>query len=544
MSYIGIYGIQDIKREDYPVMIHDHSFAIYENGIISNYCHLERITRKKYDNKLHDIIDDFLLKKISQQPNIETIFVDSEVGRSFISSSGKIRFEVAPAEKLFAYPQEGVFYLFGKKHKGYAVSHELAHIFSCVPFYGIFKDNSLIIHYDGGASLSNFSAWHFKDNKLNLLEYHYDLKPITSLFNSNALVFKLMNANIKNQNSVPGKFMAYASYGRYEKEIEEWLQENNFFEDIWKNENVFFEKIKKKFGKTINKINLKDNFFKNIASTIHEVFIKESIKKIEKLQTKINAKYLYLTGGCALNIKLNEKILKSGLFEDIFIPPCPGDSGLSIGAIACLIFFKNEKIEKHNVYLNNWGIEHYKLQQNIDFEKIARLLVNKKIIGICNEYAEAGPRALGNRSIIALPNSIELAKRLNEDIKKREWFRPLAPIMLEKNAKYFTDQNLHHLARFMLLNFSINENKKQEIIGCVHTDNSARIQVLFNKKENQFMYNLLKVLDDKYNIKALINTSFNCSGEPIIHNTYDAINSGKNMGIDTLILNGEIMNLK
>lgn len=541
MVYLGIYGIQDIRRENYPVLIHDHSFAIFENKFISNYCHLERITRRKFDNRLHDFIENLLFKKLSSLEDIDIVFTDSEIGRSFISYNGKIRFEVCPSKKLLTFPEEGYLYLFGKKQKGYAVSHELAHIFSCTPFYGIFNDESLIIHYDGGASLSNFSAWYFKNGKLDLLEYHYDLKPITSLFNANALVFKLMNANIKNQNSVPGKFMAYASYGIYNEEIEKWLYENNFFEDIWQNENIFFEKLKKRWGLKIINFDLKNEFIKNIAATIHEVFVRESFRKIEELQKKTNAKYLYLTGGCALNIKLNERLKNSQIFHDIFIPPCPGDSGLSIGACACLLYYKGETIEKHSPYLNNWDIENYHLSENIDYEKIANLLINGKVIGICNGYGEVGPRALGNRSIIALANSKNLAKKINEEIKKREWFRPLAPIMLEKNAQFFTGKkDLHHLSKYMLMNFEILNNRQDEIKGCVHVDSSARIQVIFNKQENPFMYNLLSLLDEKYGIKALINTSFNCSGEPIVHTIDDALNSGKKMGLDALILNGKI----
>lgn len=541
MMYLGIYGIQDIRRENYPIFIHDHSFSFFKEGFITNYCHLERITRRKFDNRLHNLIENLLLKRISFSKNIEFIFTDSEVGRSFISYNGKIRFEVCPSDKLINHPEEGYLYLFGKKQKGYIVSHELAHIFSSVPFYGIFKDDSLLIHYDGGASLSNFSAWYYKNGKLNLLEYHYDLKPITSLFNANALVFKLMNANVKNQNSVPGKFMAYASYGKYNEDIENWLRDNNFFQNIWQNENLFLETLKKKWNVNINNFDLNNEFLKNIAATIHEVFVRESYKKIESLQKKTNAKYLYLTGGCALNIKLNERILKSKIFTDIFIPPCPGDSGLSIGACSCLLFFKGEKVEIHSPYLNNWGIENYHLSENIDYDKIANLLINGKVIGICNGYGEVGPRALGNRSIIALANSKNLAKKVNEVIKKREWFRPLAPVMLEKNAQFFTDnQNLHHLSRYMLMNFEILNNRQDEIKGCVHVDNSARIQVIFNQQENPFMYNLLSLLDEKYGIKALINTSFNCSGEPIVHTIDDAINSGKKIGLDALILNGKI----
>ncbi|MBN1598845.1 MAG: hypothetical protein JW894_11175 [Bacteroidales bacterium] len=123
--------------------------------------------------------------------------------------------------------------LFGKQIEAFNISHELAHLYSCIPFYGNFKENSLLIHFDGGASRSNFSVWHYKKNTVTLLDYHYKLKWLTNLFNTNALVFKLTSTQPKYHYGVPGKYMGLASFVNYNTDLEDWLIRNNFFTDIW-----------------------------------------------------------------------------------------------------------------------------------------------------------------------------------------------------------------------------------------------------------------------------------------------------------------------
>jgi len=148
---------------------------------------------------------------------------------------------------------------------------------------------------------------------------------------------------------------------------------------------------------------------------------------------------------------------------------------------------------------------------------------------------------LGNRSIISLADSKKLAKKVNEFHKGREWYRPLAPIMLEKDVTYFTESdNVHHLSKYMLLEYRIKKEKIPEIAGAVHIDNTARIQVLFSKKDNPFMYDLLSFLDNKYQVKSLINTSFNSNGSPMVHTKDDALEASRLMRLDALIYNGKL----
>jgi len=542
---IGIYGIQDRVNSIHPQYVHDHNLALIEGGDVKHYLQLERLTRNKRDNKLYQHLPNLIREKKLVDADIDVVFVDNVIGRALISDCGQIRFEAPLNKNLTKDWEEGRLWWFNREIKAHVLNHELAHVFSCLPFFGNFKENSLLIHFDGGASLSNFSAWIYRMGKIIPVEHHWELKHLTSLFNANALTFGIIGAKLQDQNSVPGKLMGFAALGTYNEDIEFWLRQNNWFEDIWSKKSKFFEAAKSDFGINLKSLDQHNTFLQDVAATIQEVFMRETLMKIDDVNSLSNCKNLYYTGGCALNIHSNSAIIESGIFENIYIPPCTEDSGLALGAAAFGEWKKDQNFKPHSSYINNWGIEDYRAEYTEeDISKIASLLANGKIIGTCNGIAEAGPRALGNRSLLALPTKA-LSKKVSIDCKKREWYRPVAPIMLEEHAKYFTElETINPLAKNMLIDFPIAIKKQDEIAGVIHANGTARIQVVFSKDDNPFIFDLLTELSVKHNIKALINTSFNFKGEPIVHKEEDAIKSGEAMDIDAVVLNGKLRLLK
>ena len=539
---LAIYGIQDRADSDYPFFVHDHNITLMQNGRVIKYLQLERKTRNKHDNKLHKNIYALLKEAKLIGKDIDLVFVDNVVGRTFISEQGSIRFEAPLNTNLENKLEEGRCWWFDKSKKAYALNHELAHIASCLPFYGNFKENSLLIHFDGGGSLSNLSVWTFKDHKLEVLEYGWEFKYLSSFFNANALNFAILGAKQHEHNSVPGKLMGFASFGKYSVEIENWLNKYNYFEDIWSNKNFFLQKAKEDFDVDLKQFNLKNKFLQDIAATFQFIFQRDFINYIKSLKEKTGADYLYLTGGSSLNIVTNTQLVEEKIFNEVFIPPCCEDSGLSLGAASYVEYLKHNIVELHTPYLNNWGIEDYKANYTqTDIKQTAELLMQNKVIAICNNQAEIGPRALGNRSIIALANNKNLAQKVSIVHKNREWYRPIAPIMLKRNLSYFTNQNLDsNLGKYMLLDYEIKTDKQKEIRGVVHVNNTARIQFIEKREDNNFMFDLLDYLETQYNIKALINTSFNKKGEPIVHTEEGAVASAKNMSIDAVVLNGKL----
>lgn len=547
---LAIYGIKDRFENKYPAYTHDHNVCLMQNGRILQYLQLERYTRRKYDNRLDIFLEELIDSKLLDLPeNFDLVSVNSFVGNCFISKNGKIRFEAdrkpylnETLEKAFAYYQFKDWE--GKELNAYNCPQELAHIGSCLPFFGDFKENSLLIHFDGASSVSNFSAFCFKNGKLELIEYGWNMKYIANFFNDNALNFKIIGVKPDEHCSLPGKLMGYACLGNYNKKIETWLKANAYFKEYWEDLSSILDSIKPNFDLSFQDFNNEEIFFQDVAATFQSIFEREILNKIESIQNKIKADYLYYSGGCALNIIANTKIIEKHLFKDVYIPPCCNDSGLSIGAAAFHQWQQGIPIVKHKPYLNNIGLEENCI--NISKDTIIQtvsVLINKGIIGVCNGDGEAGPRALGNRSLIALAHDKELAQKLSMIVKKREWYRPVAPIMLTSNAEKVVGKPLHHLSKFMLLDFNIKEEFYPDLAGVIHANKTARIQTITDEKDNPFMYQLLKYLFEEYGALALINTSFNIQGEPIIHHHHSAFESAKQMNLDAVVINHQFYKL-
>ncbi len=538
---MAVYGIQDRFDYEHPFYVHDHNLAIMKDGQVTHFLQQERVTRRKRDNSIYRNLKQTL--KAQQQLSFDNdlVFVDNVVGRTFLEETGVVRFEAPLNDTLANGLEKGRCWWFGREVEAWAMNHELAHMFSCLPFFGNFKENSLLVHFDGGASLSNFSAAVFRNNQIDWREYHWDLKPYSTLYNANALVFAIVGAKLADQNAVPGKFMGFAGWGNYRPELEEWLRKHNFFQSVWGQTSVFFHRAKKDWNIELRSFNQKDPFIQDVAATLQEIFVKAILEKLGHLQQQTGATSLYYTGGSALNIVANTRIINSGLFDSVFIPPCTEDSGLALGAAAFTEWKKHGEVQLHSPYLNNWGITDYKVNYSeADIREVAAQLLQQKTTGVCNGFGEAGPRALGNRSILALANSKKQAKQLSMEKKGREWYRPLAPIALEKNTRYFTGlSEIHHLSKYMLLDFKVLPEKKDELAGAMHADGTARFQTIFKKEENPFIYDLLTFLDEKHGVKALINTSFNAGGEPIVHTGDDALRSAQKMQLDGVVLNGK-----
>jgi carbamoyltransferase len=544
---VAIYGIKDRCQLEQPAYTHDHNLCIMRNGTILQYLSLERLSRKKYDNRLDYFLEDLIESKLIELPDeFDLVSVNGFVGNAFISKNGKIRFEAARIKTLSAELEEAYgYYQFneweGKEITSYNCPQELAHISSCLPFFGNFKENSLLIHFDGAASVSNFSAFHFKSGQLRLIEYGWEMKYLANFFNDNSLAFKILGSTPGDHCSSPGKLMGYACLGNYSPEIENWLIDHSFFKSEWNSDEYILKSIEENFELKVDGFDNRISFFQNVAATFQHNFEREFISKVEALQTKINADYLYYAGGCALNIVANTKLIQKQLFKDVFIPPCCNDSGLSIGAAAFLEWKKGNTIAIHSPYLNNVSIEESTLQiEDSLIKDVSEILVSNGIIGICNAYGEVGPRALGNRSLIALPNNIKIAQHLSMEVKKREWYRPVAPIMLKSIAEKVTGKKVHHLSKFMLLDFQIQEQYKDALQGIIHTNQTARIQTVAEEKDNPFMYKLLTYLYQNFGILALINTSFNQAGEPIVHLPEQAMDSFRTMGLDGVVINHKL----
>ncbi len=170
---LAIYGIRDSVSKTEPAFSHDHAIALFHKGRVVKFLTLERLTGVKHDNSLHSHIYKLLKNEgLLKDDNYDIVFVDNVVGRAFISEGGRFRFEAALNDTIVPTIEKGRCRWLGKEREAYILNHELAHIGATLPFFGAFKENSLLVHFDGGASKSNFSAWHFVDDKIVSIEAH------------------------------------------------------------------------------------------------------------------------------------------------------------------------------------------------------------------------------------------------------------------------------------------------------------------------------------------------------------------------------------
>lgn len=269
------------------------------------------------------------------------------------------------------------------------------------------------------------------------------------------------------------------------------------------------------------------------AGEVQKIFNNTVLDLVEYLKSfDPKEENLVISGGCMLNCPCNAEIEKQGLFKNIYCFPATNDAGISLGAAYINIHkvYKNYQPKRiDNVF---YGVKYPRsktpmrlrmISDNIndyDIQKTVDDLIDNNVIAWFQGRSEFGPRALGHRSLLASPQDSKMWDLINKEIKEREEFRPLAPIVLDKYyLDVFDDPNPENLTPFMLKNVMIKEEWRKRIPVVCHIDNSARPQVL--KKENDpELYDLIELFYKKTGIPLLVNTSLNGKNEPIVE-TFD-----------------------
>jgi carbamoyltransferase len=257
------------------------------------------------------------------------------------------------------------------------------------------------------------------------------------------------------------------------------------------------------------------------------------------------------SGGSFLNCNSNEKIIKSELFENCFFLPPSDDSGIPLGcawyAYQQLIDIETtepispylgRKYEKREIVemLNNFaGIDYVEYD---DYDKlnadVTFWLTQNRVIGWFQDGSEIGPRALGNRSIIASPIQKWMCNHINMDIKKREWYRPFAPAVLFEHQSEIFESDVY--SPYMLVTTTVKPEWREKIPAVTHIDNSARHQSVTPENNSKF-YNLINKFYEKTNVPVLLNTSFNGPKEPIVETPTEAMNCFIENNLDFLVIN-------
>jgi carbamoyltransferase len=305
-------------------------------------------------------------------------------------------------------------------------------------------------------------------------------------------------------------------------------------------------------------------FAADVQSDLEEVVL----DYLKRLRESTGAKNLAFCGGVALNSTLNGRIHREAGFEQVFIPPHPGDQGLAVGCAQfglhhlkqqsaanaantaqssqastpsasassftpysgqeCSAADINDAIDEYGPWLEEADVSELPL-----LEVVADALADNQVVAWCSDRSEFGPRALGNRSILADPRDGENIKRINSAIKKREAFRPFAPTVLAEQASAWFDDVTP--SPYMSLTVPVLKEKAAQIPAVVHIDGTARIQTL-ERSEHPRYYALIEAFAERTGVPMVLNTSFNIKGEPIVETPREAAWSFLRADLDLLVL--------
>ena len=580
---------------------HDSAAAIIVNGEIIAAAQEERFTRKKHDasyprNAINYVLKEAALKlnEVDQIVFYEKPFLKFErLLETYVgfSPSGFKSFSMSMplwlSEKLFQ--KKMLFDALKEQDNDFNdikkinfSEHHLSHAASA--FFSSPYEEAIILTLDGVGEWATTTVSLGKNNKINILkEIHFphSLGLLYSAF-TYFLGFKV--------NSGEYKVMGLAPYGqpRFKDIILDNLidvkEDGSFRLNMdYFNYATGLTMTNNKFAKlfSMERRESEDKLLQihmDIAASIQAV-TEEIVLKITKfLSREFKLENLCMAGGVALNCVANGKILKDGLFKNIWIQPASGDAGGALGAAQAFYYqelnnkreilktdsmkgsylgpqFTDDEVENE---LKSCGANYKKLNLDQIIKDTAKALSEEKAIGWFQGRMEFGPRSLGNRSIIADPRSEKMQKNLNLKVKYRESFRPFAPaVLFEKVSEWF---EINSESPYMLLVADVKKSKqlqmtneqknlfgidklnvkRSNIPSVTHVDYSARIQTV-HKETNPIFHKLIEEFERITKYPVLVNTSFNVRGEPIVCTATNAFNCFMGTDLDVLVCNNFIL---
>ena len=379
-------------------------------------------------------------------------------------------------------------------------NHHYTHAYSA--FYQSPYKEALILSYDGGGEYEYFNFYSGNSDGVTLL----DKIPINMGMGywRSASLIKQITERSRTRRSYPGKLMGLAGYGNVKEEMLSHLRQ-------------FFVTGDGKISEMIEG----DNYYQetggeNFAATIQKTFENILFKELDNYDTQVP---LVVTGGCALNVIINEKI-KNRYKREVYVPPNPHDGGLSLGHMFC---YQKPKGRVNVTYNGLPLLDRDKLKdyntKKVTKKDIARLLKDGKIIGLIYGDSEVGPRALGNRSIVCDPSIADMKDILNSKVKHRESYRPFAPFCKKEDVhKYFESRDFENME---YMSFAV-KVKVDNLPSITHIDGTARLQTVTEESHSHF-YELLTEFGKISDTNVLLNTSFNTRGKPILSTISDAV---------------------
>ena len=525
---------------------HDANWCVFKDGKLMGAFEKERFSRIRHDEGyIMDLVDETLGRlgispdEVSFIATSESNFKGTDPGLHYIK------------KRIYDEPDQWVdmqVEYHGKIIPCFAIPHHLCH--AAYSYYSSNEDDSVVLTWDGGGDFYTTNAYtstsisYWNNKKLQWFD-RVDNSDIGSLWHIYSKVIfqnpfaagKLMGLAAVGNDSLVKAFSDYAM-----RPVRGKLSPAFSIKNCWPDEDY-------PMFRNANSWELSEAA--NIAYAIQDITIKAGLELANRAYSISGSKILCVGGGCALNGSLSTQISKSTPFEKVFVPPSVHDGGLSIGAVLFtlnnILNVSTQKISENELVFNGLeysdddclrALKEYDVKwriigpDNIHMYA-AEQLRNGKIVAWYEGKSEHGPRALGHRSFLADPRFAGMKDRLNNTVKFREPFRPIAPVVLEADMKLCSDDI--ERSPFMMHIVSTSEEFQRKNPSAIHIDGSARVQSVNEDNPMGMIIRHLKNMDDGYSI---LNTSFNCR-EPIVETPLEAVRTFFKVPVDVLCLNGK-----
>ena len=425
------------------------------------------------------------------------------------------------------------------------VDHQLSH--ASLALYGSTFSESAFLCMDGGGDFGDPRGYIFGTYKDNEFKVKYQSEGYNHIANFHSF----LTDSIGFSGDDNGKTSGLASYGNAQEHLKDRMsslisisvEEGVKFERHRYNlTNVNLAKVKAEsydrtkifshYPSDTNILRMSIEYLPHDIAATGEEILKESVLELVKLLSKeTESKNLVLSGGLFQNVALNRALLESE-FENVYFPSAPSDSGLSLGA-ALYVKNKNRSNDKNTLsaYLgpsfSDKEIEELLDRHRLVYEthtdiakEVAKKLSGGFTVGLFQGRGEFGPRSLGNRSLVADPRDMKSKEKINQLLKKRDWFMPYAPSILEEDYLEWVKQE--HYSPYMQVAFDMNEDKINQVPSAVHVDGTTRVHVV-RKSENPLYWNLINEFKSLTGVPVLLNTSFNRHGIATISTPRQAV---------------------
>ena len=528
---------------------HDSAAVLVRDGEVLAAIEEERLNRLKHTNKLpvnaihaclhvaglkladithfayysrEDVLDRMVISYMLQHPQIPP----SWTARAYFAQalSSDLSIEVAPASLTF-------------------VEHHLAHATSAYAMSTF--ENALVVTLDGHGDELSGTVWAGCGGRLTRM---YDIPEHDSL----GFFYLYATRYLGYGNFDEYKVMGLAPYG-------DPSRLRHLFEAICVLEPEGRFKIsEKELMAALNALppprrtgEPLTSFHQDVAAAVQETVERATMHLLSYYRSKTGLRNLCLAGGVAHNSTMIGKIARSGLFDGVFVQPAAHDAGCALGAALCVqrdavphlhtkplthVYWGQNVGDKRAVraQLELWSevINFYEAQAVA--QEAASLIASGEVVGWVQGRAEFGPRALGNRSILADPRPAGNRDRINELVKQRETYRPFAPAVLEEYASEFFEMPNGIDAGYMTMTVPVKQDARRSLGAVTHVDGTARVQTV-SRSTNRRFWALLEAFRAQTGIPVLLNTSFNHSSEPIVDSINDAVTCLLTTGLGYLI---------